>query len=126
MQDQIAELEDNRNTFEAQLIELSDAAAQVTDRVQEQGERLYSASQQVERYLADHRRSVQADVTEETLLELEVAAIRQRSANRVLVDSLTRLAASEPNLSLAVEGKMAEAGIQPPTEDADLDDEEED
>ena len=126
MQDQIAELEDNRNTFEAQLIELSDASAQVTDRVQEQDERLHGASQQVERYLADHRRSVQADVTEETLLELEVAAIRQRSANRVLVDSLTRLAASEPNLSLAVEGKMAEAGIQPPTEDADLDDEEED
>ena len=66
-------------------------------------------------------RSVGADPAEQTLLELEVAAIEQRSANRVLVDGLARLSASEPNLALALETKMAEAGIQPPTDDADLD-----
>ena len=79
------------------------------------------AKAQVQRLLADYRRQVQADPAEQTLLELEVAAIEQRSANRVLVDGLSQLAAIEPNLGLALETKMAEAGIQPPTEDADLD-----
>ena len=56
------------------------------------------------------------------LHELEVAAIEQRSANRVLVESLTQLSASQPTLAVVLEAKMAEAGIQPPTENTDLDD----
>ena len=64
---------------------------------------------------------MQAEPQDSTLLELEGAAIEQRSANRVLVDGLTQLAQSAPSLATALETKMAEAGIQPPTEDADLD-----
>ena len=55
-------------------------------------------------------------------VELEVAAVEQRTANRILIESLTHLSASEPHLAPALEKKMAEAGIQPPNEDADLDD----
>ena len=121
LEDQLVELEGNRETFQSQLMELSDASAQVDDRVQQQGTQLEAAKSQVQRLIAEHRRSVGADPAEQTLLELEVAAIEQRSANRVLVDGLARLSASEPNLALALETKMAEAGIQPPTDDADLD-----
>ena len=40
----------------------------------------------------------------------------------MLVESLTQLSASQPTLAVVLEAKMAEAGIQPPTENTDLDD----
>ena len=125
MQDQLSELEENRGQLSSQLMELSDSSAQVQERAEQQGSRLEAAKQQVQSLLAEHRRTMQADPAEQTLVELEVAAVEQRSANRVLVDGLSRLAAVEPNLALALETKMAEAGIQPPTEDdVDFDDDE--
>merc|ERR1719231_1277233 len=99
-------------------MELSDSSAQVQGRVQQQGSRLEAAKAQVQRALAEHRRREGADPADATLLELEVAAIEQRAANRVLVDGLTQLARSDGALASALENKMAEAGIQPPTEDA--------
>ena len=122
MRDQLGELGDNRNMLHTQLVELSDSSAQIQERVSQQGGRLESAKVHVQRLLADHRRSVAADPADTTLLELEVAAIEQRSANRVLVESLTQLSASQPTLAVVLEAKMAEAGIQPPTENTDLDD----
>jgi len=123
MQDQLAELDDNRGTLQTQLMDISDSSGEVQDRVQQQGSRLEAAKAQVQRALAEHRRREGADPADATLLELEVAAIEQRSANRVLIDALTQLSGSEPALAGALESKMAEAGIQPPTEDADLEDE---
>merc|ERR1719231_1547637 len=103
-------------------MELSDSSAQVQGRVQQQGSRLEAAKTQVQRALAEHRRREGAAPADAPLLELEVAAIEQRAANRVLIDSLTQLSTSEPALAAALETKMAEAGGQPPGDDGDLDD----
>jgi len=90
--------------------------------VQQQGSRLEGARAQVQRLLADYRRQKQADPAEQTPLELEVDAVVQRSANRVLIDGLTQLSAADQNLALALENKMSEAGIQPPAEEPGLED----
>ena len=126
MQDQLVELEESRQSLSSQLIDLSDGSAQANERVQQQGERLDGAKQQVQRLLFEYRRAVGAEPQEQTVVELEVAAIEQRAANRVLVEGLAQLSAVEPKLAQALEKKMAEAGIQPPTEDVELDDDLED
>jgi len=122
MQDQIVELEENTGSLSSQLVDLSDQEQMYKERVEQMQNQLEGAKAQVQRLVVEHRRSVQADPPDSTLLELEVAAIEQRSANRVLVDGLTQLARSEPSLAALLEQKMADAGIQPPMEDADLND----
>jgi len=121
MQDQVAELEENRGSLSSQLVEISDQEQQYKERADQFGGQLEGAKAQVQRLIVEHRRSVHAEPPETTLLELEVAAIEQRSANRVLVDGLMQLAKAEPSLAPLLEQKMADAGIQPPAEDADLD-----
>jgi len=123
MQDSLAELDEKRSDFSSRLMDLTDQSEQLTEQLQQQSARLSGAKGHVQRLLADYRRATQS---EQTALELEVAAIEQRSANRVLIQSLTQLAASDPQLALALEQKMAEAGIQPPTEDPELDGDDDD
>ena len=122
MADQIAELDESKNQLSQQLMELADSSEQANEHVQQQSSRLDDAKSSVGRLLQEHRRAVGVDPADQTTLELEVAAVEQRTANRILIESLTHLSASEPNLAPALEKKMAEAGIQPPIEDADLDD----
>jgi len=122
MQDQLSELEEQRESLSSRMIEVTDASAQVQERVQQQGSRLEGAKAQVQRLLADYRRQNQADPAEQTPLELEVDAVVQRSSNRVLIDGLMQLSATDQNLALALENKMSEAGIQPPAEEPGLDD----
>jgi chromosome segregation ATPase len=122
MQDQLAELDESHARLSQQLVEVSDESAAADERAQQQAERLDGAKAQVQRLLSEHRRAVQADPAEQTSIELEVAAIEQRSANRVLINGLMELSAMEPILAQALEVKIAEAGIQPPADDPDLDD----
>ena len=122
MADQLAELKENHATLSTRLVEISDSSEQVTERLGQQGARLRNEKGQVQRLLAEHRQRVHAETDQKTELELEIASIEQRSANKALIQSLTQLAAADQPLALALEKKMAEAGIQPPTDDPDLDD----
>jgi len=123
MADQLADLEEQRVSLSSQLMDASDKSEAMDEQLRNQQERLTGAKGQVQRMLAEHRRGVQAGPgSSKTELELEMAAIEQRSANRVLVEALAQLAGTDDQLALALEQKMAEAGIQPPTADPDLDD----
>mmetsp|Transcript_3573 Transcript_3573/g.9535 ORF Transcript_3573/g.9535 Transcript_3573/m.9535 type:complete len:880 (+) Transcript_3573:71-2710(+) len=122
MADQLAELEETRVGMQSQLMDKSDYSEQLEGKLQQQEERLTAAKAQVQRMLAEHRRSTQAEPGVQTALELELAAIEQRTTNHVLIEGLSQLAGSDQQLALALEKKMAEAGIEPPMMDADLDD----
>ena len=122
MEDQLAELEDSKGQLSSQLMELADASAQASEVVQQQSMQLDDAKAQAAALLQEHRRAVGADPADQTSVELEAAALEQRTANRILLDGLTSLSANEPALAQALEAKMADAGIQPPMDDAELGD----
>ena len=95
MADQLAELKENHATLSTRLVELSDSAEHVTERLGQQGARLRNEKGQVQRLLAEHRQRVRAVTDQKTELELEIAAIEQRNANKALIQSLTQLATAD-------------------------------
>ena len=114
MADQLVELQEARAANESQLVGLSDTSTELAERLRAQGGRLESARSQVQRLVAEHRRSIGAAEGEATPLELEVSSLEQKAANRALLLGLTQLASGDSQLAGAVEKNMSEAGIQPP------------
>jgi len=120
MADQLAELEDQKARLSTELMDLSDQSEQLEERAAQQLTKLEGAKAQVRRMLNEQRQRGAGQA-----LELELALIEQRSTNRSLIEALTAIAANDPKLAMALETKMAQAGVQPPAFDPELDDDDE-
>ncbi|KOO52804.1 flagella associated protein [Chrysochromulina tobinii] len=120
MADQLAELDDQKARLSTQLMDLSDQSEQLEERAAQQLTKLEGAKAQVRRMLNEQRQRGAGEA-----LELELALIEQRSTNRALIEALTAIAANDPKLAMALETKMAQAGVQPPAFDPELDDDDE-
>ena len=121
MADQLADLEETRVDTSSQLMDLSDKSDQLDDQLQQHVERQTATKAQVQRLIAEHRRNAQTPPGVQSDIELEAAVVEQRATNRVLFAALAKVAATDQQLAMSIEAQIAEAGLQPPAADIDLD-----
>ena len=82
-----------------------------------QGAEIERKRAEVHTLLSTHRAAAQVPEGGSTVLEYDIALIQQQEDNNAVVAGLMRLAASDLQLAAELESKLAEADIQPPTDE---------